>query len=246
MSILIIHVASHISNEQMAVVPIQWSLHEFIRNSTDDTSTNINITLSKLQIGSVKKGFTILETGYLFFKAKLRHSGLYHCRGQSANYSINLSPAFSYYLAIVPQTEVPLVGSVSDSISYRNDVVEPIRDDIQLLAIFGEDSQNNRSTNPIDVDIFYTWTEWGQCVCGTFKYDTVRYRYGYCCVRIAEFSGNVIVLPCAGDHLIEASYPQFAATVANVSTFKEYERCMDECVPGLCYARIIKLTRFLK
>lgn len=175
----------------------------------------------------------------MFFKAKLRHSGLYHCRGEIAsNYTIDTTRAFAYYLAVVPQTEVALIGSISDWIRYRNDVVHPIRDDIQL-AMFGSESQNNQSKNPVDVDMFYSWTEWGQCVCGTFKYDTLQYRYGYCTVRIVELNGNVIVLPCAGEHLISAAYPQFAAAVANVSIFKEYQRCMGECVPGLCCAQNI-------
>lgn len=191
----------------------------------------MNITLSKLKSGSVKKGFTITDTGYLFFKAKPRYSGLYRCC------HTDLSHVFSYYLTVVPRTEVPLIGSISDWIRYRNDVVEPTRDDIQLLAMFGADNQNNSSTNVVDVDIFYTWTDWGQCLCGSFKYDTLRYRYGYCCIRIAESNGNVIVLPCAGEHLRASAYPQYAAVVANVSTFREYQRCMDECVPGLCFAR---------
>lgn len=184
-----------------------------------------------------------METGNLFFKAKLWQSGFYHCRREiAANYTIDMSHAYSYYIAVVPRTEATLIGSISDWIRYRNDVVEPIRDDIQLLAMFGADSRNN----PVDVDIFYNWTEWGQCVCGTFKYDTLQYRYGYCCVRITESNGNVIVLPCAGEHLISAAYPQFAVAVANLTTFKEYQRCMDECVPGLSRTQIIKLTRFSK
>ena len=84
----------------------------------------------------------------------------------------------------------------------------------------------------------YSWDDWSKCICGVKLYNTRRYRIGHCYVKINDnvnntnLLNNSLFLPCKSDYLTN-NYKFCADLVRNVTDFKEYEHCFDECVPGV-------------
>lgn len=75
--------------------------------------------------------------------------------------------------------------------------------------------------------LIVNWSAWGNCLCGKYTYDTRSYRYGNCCVKL--FHG--LILPCQSSILKEIR-PELAKILEKIARFKEYRRCMEDCIPG--------------
>lgn len=180
-------------------------------------STTINLHRRKY-----KHGIMLLETNSLFFdKIKQKHSGLYNCVRQTLE---DKNVTISYVVEVVdPSSTMIYEGSMSDWIQYKNHIISPIQETLDDYA----------STYDQKIQLLFNWSDWGDCLCGSFTYDTKRYRSGFCCLHISEINES-LVIPCLSNYL-NSFYPELMWTVANVSIFSEYERCIDECVPGIIF-----------
>lgn len=123
----------------------------------------------------------------------------------------NPTETYTYFVEILDRkSHVPQTGSLSDWIRYRDEQIVPIQREAADQLQF-------------------EWTDWGPCLCGSFRYDTRHYRNGNCVVK--RLVGNAtVLLACQSDLLAEFG-SAVAQLTANVSNFQQYERCMDECVP---------------
>lgn len=82
----------------------------------------------------------------------------------------------------------------------------------------------NHTSSP---SLIVYWGDWGNCLCGKYTYDTRSYRNAYCCIKLF----HALILPCQSLVLTEIQ-PEIAKIVHHISNFREYRRCIEDCVPG--------------
>lgn len=195
----------------------------------------VDITLDKTekshplnkQFKSFEKGLKILANSSLYIKkVKTKHSGLYSCYRNlsSADYNSSLtahSETYSYFLDVSNRKNKPSNGTYTEWNYYEDYVYKPGEKLMQSIPHI------NQTLKP---SLMVHWSDWGKCICGKYTYDTRSYRYANCCVKF--YHG--LVLPCQSLAL-KGIRPEIAKILGNISTFKEYQRCMDDCVPGIVF-----------
>ncbi|XP_037030444.1 uncharacterized protein LOC119070282 isoform X2 [Bradysia coprophila] len=198
-------------------VNIFWRRVDIHLNRTESTRA-----LNK-QTKSVENGIKVLDNLSLFFKkVQPKHSGLYNCymNATSREFQSSLTAPFetySYFIHVSVHKNKLLNGTYTEWNYYEDFVYRSGENKVQALA------HANHTSKP---SLIVHWSAWGNCLCGKYKYDTRSYRYAYCCVRL--FDG--LLLPCQSEVLKEIR-DDVAKIVENISTFKEYRRCMDDCIP---------------
>lgn len=169
------------------------------------------------------------DASLLIKKMKSKHSGLYNCylNASSLDYETSLTTSFatfSYFVQVVDEKNQTLLnGSYTEWNYYEDNVYATAQRQIQSILL------NNRTTNTSTVKVH--WTDWGNCLCGIYKYDTRSYKYGYCCANMSEH----LVLPCHS-LILKEFYPELTKIVEHISVFKQYKRCLDDCVPGKTFS----------
>ncbi|CAD7091193.1 unnamed protein product [Hermetia illucens] len=171
-----------------------------------------------------KKRMEIFDNNTLVInKVKTKHSGLYSCNTTRLNDTDNSTISISYnYLTQVIEkdviSELPS-GSLTDWRKYRENVLEP-------AALKLDDESLEDQIAGLNV----TWSPWSSCLCGSFKFDTRRFRYAYPYVIVNESDQLAPIFPTQSEWLMDF-YPYFASIVMNLTIFYEYERCVEDCVP---------------
>lgn len=187
-----------------------------------DLNSTVSIDALNKQTKSLKKGIKVQDNLSLFIKKiQSKHSGLYNCHlnSTSTEFQSSLTAPFetySYFVQVTDRKNRTLNGTYTEWNYYEDYVYRSGESKVQAIP------NGNRNTA-----LVVHWSAWGNCVCGKYKYDTRSYRYAYCCVKL--FDG--LMLPCQSEILREIRH-DIAKIVENISTFKEYRRCMDDCVPG--------------
>lgn len=157
-------------------------------------------------------------------KVQPKHSGLYNCylNSSSSDFKTSLTTPFetySYFVQVSNRSNQSLNGTYSDWNYYEDYVYKSGEKMVQAIHT------GNQTFKPT---LIVHWSVWGHCLCGKFKYDTRSYRYAYCCVQLSDG----LVLPCQSTVLKEIR-SDVAKIVEKISKFKEYRRCMEDCIPGM-------------
>lgn len=172
-----------------------------------------------------KHHFRILDTNSLLIqRAKTKLSGLYNCFYNSSSVDEQFDVSyneFNYFVQIVDEKNQFIKGSTPNWIQYQDNVIKPLNSEMTLL------SNNNESCN-----VNMQWDEWGQCRCGSYAFDSKRYRNGHCYVEINKDVLFSPILPCQSVNLNEFC-PSFSAEIRNLSDYRLFERCIDKCIPGV-------------
>lgn len=214
------------------------NLFFYSTGSSDPHDVNIfwnkvDVTLNKTgaihsfnkQTKSLAKGIKILDNTSLFIKkVRPQHSGLYNCymNSSSSDFKSSLTAPFetySYFIHVCDQRKNNSInGTYTEWNHYEDYVYKPGEKMVQSIPHI------NQMFKP---SLIVHWSAWGKCLCGKYTYDTRSYRDAYCCVKL--FHG--LILPCQSSSLKEIR-PEVAKILENISTFKEYRRCMEDCIPG--------------
>lgn len=193
----------------------------------------VDVTLNKThaahslnkQTKSSEKGYKILDNFSLYIKkVQPKHSGLYNCylNLSSSDFMSSLTTEFetySYFIYVSnKKNQSPLNGTYTEWNYYEDYVYKSGEKMVQSIPHINQTFQPSLAVH---------WTAWGSCLCGKYTYDTRSYRFAYCCVNL--FHG--LILPCQSSVLKEIR-PDVAKILENIAVFKEYRRCMDDCIPG--------------
>ncbi len=200
--------------------------------------TEVVHSLNK-QMKSLVKDMKILENTSLYIKkAQPKHSGLYNCylNSSSSDFKSSLSTPFetySFFIHVSDDTKnKSLNGTYTEWNYYEDFVYKSGGKMVQSLP------NGNQTAKP---SLLVHWSSWGNCMCGKYTYDTRSYRFAYCCIKLH----GGLILPCQSAALKEIR-PDVVKIVGNISNFKEYRRCMDDCVPGAFFFLLSKFIYFLK
>lgn len=200
-------------------VNIYWSRVNVHLNRSDSTHP-----LNR-QTKSLDKSIKLTDNLSLVFKKiQPKHSGLYNCHLNSTTTDFQSSltapfEAYTYFIHVSDNKNEKMNGTYTEWNYYKDYVYRSGENKMQAIP-----HHANQTSKP---SLIVHWSAWGNCNCGKYKFDTRSYRYAYCCVKL--FDG--LILPCQSVILKEI-HQDVARIVENIFTFKEYRRCMDDCIPG--------------
>lgn len=171
-----------------------------------------------------QKNLKILDNTSLFIKKiQNKDSGLYTCylNTSSSDYETTLTShyeSYSYFIHIFNEKNQSKNGTYTEWNYYEGYVYRSCEKMMQSIPLI------NDMFKP---SLIVHWSAWGDCLCGKYKYDTRSYRNAHCCTKL--FHG--LILPCQSLVLKEVR-PEISKILETVANFKEYRRCMEDCVPG--------------
>lgn len=199
-------------------VNIYWKKVNVILNTTLESSQILN-----KQTKALRKKLKILDNSLYFKKIESKESGLYNCylNTSSPDYDSTVTlqhETFSYFIHVYNVTTQTVNGTYTEWNYYEDYVYKANEKMIQSIPLI------NQMFRP---SLIVHWSAWGNCLCGKYTYDTRSYRLAYCCTKI--FHG--LILPCQSSILKDIS-PEIAKILGNIMNFKEYCRCMEDCLPG--------------
>lgn len=173
---------------------------------------------------SLEKGLKVLDNTSLYIKkVQPKHSGLYNCylNSSSSDFKSSLTSdyvTYSYLLHVCDQKNTSPNGTYTEWNYYEDFVYKSGEKMLQSIPHI------NQTYKPT---LMVYWSAWGNCLCGKYTFDTRSYRYAYCCIKL--FHG--LIFPCQS-LLLKKIQPEIAQILENISQFKEYRRCMEDCTPG--------------